>query len=80
MEANDDGDPAGARACAGVRYYRELLRPVFEVRPAPAQQSGSSGGASAYVLQPGAAVGRSALWLFTAKRIEIAGGGFVALG
>ncbi len=64
----------------GVPKCIGLLRPVFEVRPAPAQQSGSSGGASAYVLQPGAAVGRSALWLFTAKRIEIAGGGFVALG
>ena len=75
-------DTSGAfPKCAG------LVRPIFEVKPVLGQQAGagggsssSSGGGQAYVVQPGAPPGQSALWLFTTKKIEMPAGSFVALG
>ena len=48
----------------GVPKCKGLARPVFEMTCSQASQ-GSQG---AYALMPGAAPGRSALWLFTTKR------------
>ena len=56
----------------GVPKCKGLARPVFEMKASQAQ--------GAYVLMPGAAPGRSALWLFTTKKIEVPGKGFVFLG
>ena len=60
----------------GVPKCKGLARPVFEMKASQASQ-GSQG---AYALMPGASPGRSALWLFTTKKIEVPGKGFVFLG
>ena len=57
----------------GVPECKGLARPVFEMKA----QASAPG---AYALMPGAAPGRSALWLFTTKKIEVPGKGFVFLG
>ena len=57
----------------GVPKCKGLARPVFEMKASQASQG-------AYALMPGAAPGRSALWLFTTKKIEVPGKGFVFLG
>ena len=57
----------------GVPKCKGLARPVFEMKASQAPQG-------AYALMPGAAPGRSALWLFTTKKIEVPGKGFVFLG
>ena len=46
----------------GVPKCKGLARPVFEMKASQASQG-------AYALMPGAAPGRSALWLFTTKKI-----------
>ena len=58
----------------GVPKCQGLVRPVFEMKASQAPQQG------AYALMPGAAPGKSALWLFTTKKIEVPGKGFVFLG
>ena len=58
----------------GVPKCQGLARPVFEMKASQAPQQG------AYALMPVAAPGRSALWLFTTKKIEVPGKGFVFLG
>ena len=60
----------------GVPKCKGLVRPVFEMKASQQQQGQSAG----YALMPGAAQGRSALWLFTTKKIEVPGKGFVCLG
>ena len=57
----------------GVPKCKGLVRPVFEMK-VNQQQPGTC------ALMPGAAPGRSALWLFTTKKIEVPGKGFVFLG
>ena len=57
----------------GVPKCKGLARPVFEMKASQASQG-------AYTLMPGAPQGRSALWLFTTKKIEVPGKGFVFLG
>ena len=57
----------------GVPKCKGLARPVFEMKASQASQG-------AYALMPGAAPGRSALWLFTTKKIEVPGNGFLFLG
>ena len=57
----------------GVPKCKGLARPVFEMKASQASQG-------AYALMPGASPGRSALWLFTTKKIEVPGKGFVFLG
>ena len=52
----------------GVPKCKGLARPVFEMKASPASQG-------AYALMPGASPGRSALWLYTMKKIEIPGKG-----
>ena len=56
----------------GVPKCKGLARPVFEMKAQASQ--------GAYALMPGASPGRSALWLFTTKKIEVPGKGFVFLG
>ena len=58
----------------GVPKCQGLARPVFEMKASPQSQQG------ACALMPGAAPGRSALWLFATKKIEVPGKGFVFLG
>ena len=58
-----------------VPKCKGLARPVFEMEMKASQQS--QGG---YALMPVADPGRSALWLFTTKKIEVPGKGFVFLG
>ena len=60
-------DTTGVPTCKGI------VRPVFEMKASQASQG-------AYALMPGASPGRSALWLFSAKKIEVPGKGFVFLG
>ena len=62
-----------ADATTGVPKCKGLARPVFEMKASQA-----TGGA--YALMPEAAPGRSALWLFTTKKIEVPGKGYVFLG
>ena len=63
----------------GVPKCKGLVRPVFEMRVSqPPESQGQS--KAAYALMPGALPGRSALWLFTTKKIEVPGKGFVFLG
>ena len=57
----------------GVPKCKGLVRPVFEMKASQASQG-------AYALMPGAAPGRSPLWLFTSKKIEVPGKGVVFLG
>ena len=57
----------------GVPKCKGLARPVFEMKASQASQG-------AYALMPGAAPGRSALWLFTTKKSEVPGKGFVFIG
>ena len=61
-------DTSGLPKCKG------LCRPIFEYKTNP-----SSGG-TGYGLVPGAPTGKSALWLFSVKKIEVPAGGFVFLG
>ena len=58
----------------GVPKCKGLARPVFEMKASQASPQGT------YALMPGASPGRSALWLFTTKKIEVPGKGFVFLG
>ena len=57
----------------GVPKCKGLARPVFEMKCSQASQG-------AYALMPGAAPGRSPLWLFTTKKIEVPVKGCVFLG
>ena len=57
----------------GVPKCKGLVRPVFEMK-VNQQQPGTC------ALMPGAAPGRSALWLSTTKKIEVPANGFVFLG
>ena len=57
----------------GVPKCKGLARPVFEMKASQAPPG-------AYALMPGAVPGRSALWLFTTKKVEVPGRGFVFLG
>ena len=59
-------------AGAGVPKCKGLVRPVFEMKASQQQQ--------VQALMPWAPAGRSALWLFTTKKIEVPGKGFVFLG
>ena len=54
-----------------------LVRPVFEMKVGPGPAGSAQG---AYTLMPVAPAGRSALWLFTTKKIEVPGKSFVFLG
>ena len=67
LRSHEDTTTPGVPKCKG------LARPVFEMKASQASQG-------AYALMPGAAPGRSALWLFTTKKIEVLGKGFVLLG
>ena len=57
---------------AGVPKCKGLVRPVFEMKASQQQQ--------VQALMPWAPAGRSALWLFTMKKIEVPGKGFAFLG
>ena len=59
---------------SGVPKCKGLCRPIFE------HKTNSSSGAAGFHLEPGDPTGKSALWLFAAKRIEVPAGGFVFLG
>ena len=61
-------DTSGVPKCTG------LARPVFECKV-----NQSTGAGAGYGLVPGAPTGKSALWLFSTKRIEVPAG-FVFLG
>ena len=56
-----------------VPKCKGLVRPVFEMKASQQTQG-------AYALMPSAPPGRSALWLYTARKIEIPAKGFVFLG
>ena len=60
---------------SGVPKCKGLCRPVFEYR-----KGESKGNSAAYSLEPGAPPGKSPLWLFSVKRIEVPAGGFVFWG
>ena len=62
---------------SGVPKCKGLCRPIFEHT---ASQTNQMGGSAGYFLQPGAPTGKSALWLFSVRRIEVPAGGFVFLG
>ena len=59
---------------SGVPNSKGLCRPIFE------HKTNSSSGAAGFHLEAGAPTGKSALWLFAAKKIEVPAGGFVFLG
>ena len=58
---------------SGVPKCKGLVRPVFEVKAS--QPNGAAGGT--WHLEPGCPPGKSALWLFSLKKIEVPAGGFV---
>ena len=60
---------------SGVPKCKGMCRPIFEHKT-----TSSRGGAAGVHLEPGAPAGKSALWLFSAKKIEVPSGGFVFLG
>ena len=62
---------------SGVPKCKRLCRPIFEHKTSQTNQKGGSVG---YGLEPGAPTGKSALWLFSVKKIEVPAGGFVFLG
>ena len=59
---------------SGVPKCKGLCRPIFE------HKTNSSSGAAGFHLETGAPTGKSALWLFAAKKIEVPAGGVVFLG
>ena len=63
---------------SGVPKCKGLCRPVFEHKAS--QEAGAAAGSNSYALMPGAPPGRSALWLFTTKKVEVPAKGFVFLG
>ena len=60
---------------SGVPKCKDLCRPIFEYK-----KGESKGNSAAYSLEPGAPTGKSVLWLFSVKKIEVPPGGFVFMG